>query len=86
MKDSSDHSPKVKAFLTKLAEDNSIPTSLKWEGRHRCRRGSHREGILAGTISIPAATSTQLEMVDIRDVRPVLTGKGSCHSCLSELI
>lgn len=65
--------PKVKAFLTKLAEENNIPHQFEVLERGGTDAGAihlTREGILAGTISIPCRyVHTASEMVDIRDVQ-----------------
>ncbi|MGI6147763.1 MAG: M42 family metallopeptidase [Firmicutes bacterium] len=65
--------PKVKEFLTKLAADNKIPHQFEVLERGGTDAGAihlTREGILAGTISVPCRyVHTASEMVDIRDVQ-----------------
>ena len=65
--------PKVKAFLTKLAKENNIPHQFEVLERGGTDAGAihlTRDGILAGTISIPCRyVHTASEMVDIRDVK-----------------
>ncbi|HHT72779.1 MAG TPA: M42 family metallopeptidase [Firmicutes bacterium] len=83
--------PKVKAFLTKLAEDNSIPHQFEVLERGGTDAGAihlTREGILAGTISIPCRyVHTASEMVDIRDVQACVDlVKAVATADLSELI
>jgi len=65
--------PRVKAFLAKLAVDNNIPHQFEVLERGGTDAGAihlTRDGILAGTISIPCRyVHTASEMVDIRDVQ-----------------
>jgi len=65
--------PKVKSFLAKLAAEGGIPHQFEVLERGGTDAGAihlTRDGILAGTISIPCRyVHTASEMVDMRDVR-----------------